>query len=77
MPMQHMYRQARLLKWVAPFAALILLLMPSAALAHPLGNFTVNRYSRLEVGDSQAQLVDIAVAGLGIIAQALVQTGLL
>ncbi|HYN89618.1 MAG TPA: sulfite exporter TauE/SafE family protein [Ardenticatenaceae bacterium] len=30
---------------------------PAAAVAHPLGNFTVNRYSRLELGPEQVQLL--------------------
>jgi ABC-type nickel/cobalt efflux system permease component RcnA len=33
----------------ALFALVSLLLLPAVALAHPLGNFTVNRYSRLEI----------------------------
>ena len=35
---------------LAALAALLLGLLPLSALAHPLGNFSVNRYSRLEVG---------------------------
>jgi nickel/cobalt exporter len=37
---------------IAPvlIAGLTLLVRPVQALAHPLGNFTINRYSRLEVG---------------------------
>ena len=31
------------------FAALAALALPAAAFAHPLGNFTVNRFSRIEV----------------------------
>ncbi len=41
----------------------VMLLLPTVALAHPLGNFTVNRYSRLEVAGNQLQLfyiVDMA-----------------
>ena len=34
----------------AALAVLLSLLFPLVALAHPLGNFTVNRYSRIEVG---------------------------
>lgn len=34
-----------------------LLLAPAAALAHPLGNFTVNRYSRLEVGAEHIRIL--------------------
>ena len=32
--------------------ALTILALPATALAHPLGNFTVNRYSRIEVGSA-------------------------
>lgn len=38
---------------------LLLLVTPTAALAHPLGNFTVNRYSRLTVTGQQVQLIYI------------------
>lgn len=38
---------------------LLLLSWPTTAWAHPLGNFTVNRYSRLELGATQAQLLYI------------------
>lgn len=37
-------------------ATLLTFLTPTLAAAHPLGNFTVNRYSRLEVGRDQVQL---------------------
>jgi ABC-type nickel/cobalt efflux system permease component RcnA len=33
---------------LAGFAALVALVLPTAASAHPLGNFTINRFSRLE-----------------------------
>lgn len=36
-----------------------IMLAPTVALAHPLGNFTVNRYSRLVVAGSQIQLIYI------------------
>jgi nickel/cobalt transporter (NicO) family protein len=36
--------------------ALISALLPTIALAHPLGNFTVNAYSRLEVGPQQVHI---------------------
>jgi len=36
-------------KLVVLFAAAAALLAPVAAQAHPLGNFTVNRFSRIEV----------------------------
>jgi nickel/cobalt exporter len=35
-------------------AALVALAAPAAATAHPLGNFTVNRFSRIEVADHRA-----------------------
>jgi ABC-type nickel/cobalt efflux system permease component RcnA len=38
---------------------LFILLIPAVALAHPLGNFTVNRYSRLTVTSSEIQLTYI------------------
>lgn len=38
---------------------LFLLLSPTIAWAHPLGNFTVNRYSRLELGAEQVNLLYI------------------
>jgi hypothetical protein len=43
--------------------ALPLLTPASKAAAHPLGNFTINRYSRLEIGASEVRLryvLDIA-----------------
>lgn len=43
--------------------AVLLLGIPTLALAHPLGNFSINRYSRLEVGAEQVELfyvVDMA-----------------
>ena len=36
-------------RWLAAAAALVALAAPATAAAHPLGNFTINRYSRLEV----------------------------
>ena len=35
---------------LAALAALVAALLPLSAMAHPLGNFSVNRYSRLKVG---------------------------
>src|SRR5207249_8915496 len=54
--------------WVKQFLAIgvgIILAgaLPTTALAHPLGNFTVNRYSRLEVSSQQIRIryvVDMA-----------------
>jgi ABC-type nickel/cobalt efflux system permease component RcnA len=37
----------------------LILLLPKIALAHPLGNFTVNRYSRLIIADNQIHLTYI------------------
>jgi len=37
----------------------LILLLPSSALAHPLGNFTVNRYSRLTIEQNQIHLTYI------------------
>lgn len=37
----------------------IVMLLPAVAVAHPLGNFTINRYSRLEVAGSQIGLTYI------------------
>src|SRR5579859_7319901 len=45
------------------FGFLAILLMPATAWAHPLGNFTVNRYSRIEVDGSRLRIryvVDMA-----------------
>ncbi len=47
----------------ATILGLLPLLIPAAALAHPLGNFTVNRYSRLELSPEGLRLryvVDMA-----------------
>ena len=38
---------------------LFILLLPTVAMAHPLGNFTINRYSRLTVASDQIQLTYI------------------
>jgi ABC-type nickel/cobalt efflux system permease component RcnA len=35
-------------RWFAAFGALLALLLPGVASAHPLGNFTVNHYARIE-----------------------------
>ena len=34
----------------------LLLLRPTSTYAHPLGNFTVNRYSRLELGATEIRI---------------------
>jgi len=41
------------------FTLFLLIALPAVALAHPLGNFTVNRYSRLEVAGQQVRLTYI------------------
>src|SRR5690349_5742723 len=38
-------------------AAVVALALPQVSWAHPLGNFTVNRYSRLELGSAQIALL--------------------
>lgn len=38
-------------------AAFLLIMLPNLALAHPLGNFTINRYSRIEIGTEQITLI--------------------
>jgi nickel/cobalt exporter len=38
-------------------AAAAALAFPAAAMAHPLGNFTINRFSRIEVADHRAYVV--------------------
>lgn len=48
-------RTARLLT-LSALLALLLLALPAGAWAHPLGNFSVNRYSRLEVGPDAIQI---------------------
>jgi len=39
---------SRLLRLIGLFAVVVALAVPTTARAHPLGNFTVNRYSRIE-----------------------------
>jgi nickel/cobalt exporter len=51
------------MKWSASLVALLLALLPVAALAHPLGNFTINRYARVEVAPGEVRVryvVDMA-----------------
>lgn len=38
-------------------AAMASLFLPTSALAHPLGNFSINHYARLEVGPAQVDIV--------------------
>lgn len=46
-------RRRLCLGWSTLLAGLCALLQPSLTWAHPLGNFSINRYSRLEVGTQQ------------------------
>ena len=46
-----------LYRWtLAALGLLLALVVPAAAAAHPLGNFTVNHYSRLELSPGQARV---------------------
>src|SRR5947209_8219650 len=47
----------------AVVALVVLVVMPAVALAHPLGNFTINRYGRIELFDERVAVryvVDMA-----------------
>jgi len=50
---------AKRIGFVFSLSFVVVLLLPTVALAHPLGNFTVNRYSRLAVAGDQVQLLYI------------------
>ena len=41
---------------IALLAVVLALAAPTVAFAHPLGNFTINRYSRLELGPDQIRV---------------------
>ena len=41
---------------MALLAVVLALAAPTIAFAHPLGNFTINRYSRLELGPDQIRV---------------------
>lgn len=62
---QKLTRRRLVIFWTkrAPFlvciTTVLLLLLPTTVLAHPLGNFTVNRYSRLTVTNNQIHLTYI------------------
>src|SRR5713226_2569955 len=43
-------------KLAALILAVLALLVPQVASAHPLGNFTINRYSRIEIVGSQVRI---------------------
>ena len=50
-------KQVWLYRWtLAALALLLTLSVPAAASAHPLGNFTVNHYSRLELSPGQVRV---------------------
>ncbi len=53
----HGLRERRVV-WLGAFAAALLLLIARVAnvAAHPLGNFTINHYARLEIAPTQIQL---------------------
>ncbi|MEZ4711548.1 MAG: sulfite exporter TauE/SafE family protein [Caldilineaceae bacterium] len=42
--------------YIAVLLTVLFVAIPDLALAHPLGNFTINRYSRLEIGAEQITL---------------------
>ncbi len=49
-------------RWLLPalpvlVMVIVLLIPPTTVSAHPLGNFTINRYSRLELGAEQVHLI--------------------
>ena len=52
-------KRPRRLRPLAALAALLLALLPALGLAHPLGNFTVNRYSRVEVGAAAIRVLHV------------------
>jgi nickel/cobalt transporter (NicO) family protein len=61
MYMTNLIRRRRGLRLALPvtLALLLMLAWPASIWAHPLGNFTVNRYSRLEPGAEQIHLLYI------------------
>lgn len=52
-----MTERIRYFDLIVLLAAVLLTALPRPALAHPLGNFTINRYSRVEVGTDRISLV--------------------
>src|SRR3954449_4066543 len=48
--MKHLRSKTRAKLVFLAVLALTILAVPATAFAHPLGNFTVNQYSRIEVG---------------------------
>ena len=44
-------------RWLACLAVVAAALMPASASAHPLGNFTVNRYARIELSQKGLRVV--------------------
>ena len=50
-------KQVWLYRWtLAVLAALLALIVPAVRWAHPLGNFTINHYSSLELAPGQARV---------------------
>ena len=50
-------RKVWLSRWaLAALTLLVALAIPVVTLAHPLGNFTVNHYSRLELSPGKARI---------------------
>src|ERR1700750_2035572 len=41
------------MRWLVAFLALLAAVLPGVASAHPLGNFTVNHYARIEPAGDQ------------------------
>ncbi|MEZ4674169.1 MAG: sulfite exporter TauE/SafE family protein [Caldilineaceae bacterium] len=56
---RHTRHTSRRASMIVCFALMLVMLSPSLALAHPLGNFTVSRYSRLELNREQINLIYI------------------
>src|SRR5205085_12201699 len=48
-PLGHDPQEARVVKRLLVLVTVLYVLVPSAAFAHPLGNFTINRFARVEV----------------------------
>ncbi|MCB0045145.1 MAG: hypothetical protein KDD92_06940 [Caldilineaceae bacterium] len=50
---------SHLIRGALPLLVIVLLLTPVTVLAHPLGNFSVNRYTRIELGSERLELLYI------------------
>src|SRR5580700_5057610 len=55
-PAQHSYRTGEARNMRFPTTALALIALSTAAMAHPMGNFSINHYSRLHFQPSGLQL---------------------